>query len=521
MYRVVIADDEALIRKGLRELVEWDALGLEVSGEAANGIEALKFVKLFKPHVLITDVKMPEMDGIALVKEIKKLGSDIKIIIISAHSDYTFLNKAIKLGVDSYLLKPIDNDELTSNLADMVNNIEKEIFQSTQQRQGVELLKSNILNRFVTNSISLEEFKEKSSFLGIALEAEQYICAVGSMDASVSNKFGDDGQTALYAIHNICSEIIDADGISFIGSNGRIVLIFCGGNYKDLRDTVKDVLMNTEEKILKNLGISLTLGAGITVSRAEDIWKSYDLAVKCLEYSMLIENSGVIWHDRIEHLDTQSGYQIDVNYDLLENFIRSGKTDEFFSYVDRIFEAMSSESAIPADYIRGFVVRLAIRIIDVFKELSVNQSGFIAVADLKYAELLSIRKINDFYQWFDLLCRKMFDEAGNLQKTGSNVVRSVVSYIENHYAERLTLKQIAGAFYINTSYLGQIFKRETGESFTDYVNKYRIRKATELLSDPSYKIYEVAEKVGFTDYHYFLKIFKKITGVNPTEIKNH
>ena len=115
MYRVVIADDESIIRKGLRELVEWDALGLEVSGEAANGVEALEFVKSFKPHILITDIKMPEMDGISLIKAIKELGSDIKIIIISAHSDYAFLKKAIKLGVESYLLKPIDNDELTSN----------------------------------------------------------------------------------------------------------------------------------------------------------------------------------------------------------------------------------------------------------------------------------------------------------------------------------------------------------------------------------------------------------------------
>jgi len=521
MYRVVIADDESIIRKGLRELVEWDALGLEVSGEAANGVEALEFVKSFKPHILITDIKMPEMDGISLIKAIKELGSDIKIIIISAHSDYAFLKKAIKLGVESYLLKPIDNDELTSNLADLVDSIEKEILQSTQRRQGVELLRTNTLNRLITNRISMEEFKEKAMFLGIDLEAEQYICAACSTEGPASKKFGSDKETALYAIHNICAEITGDTATPFIGPNDRIVFLFRGGKQENLRDTVDDALSNMEKQILKYLGIALTFGAGMAVGCVEDVWKSYDLAIKCLEYSMFLGNSAVIWYDRIERPDSQPNYKLDVNYELLGNLIRLGKKEEFFSYLDGVFESMTSVSLISADYVRNFMVRLVIRTFDVFKELPINQTVTAEIADLKYAELLSFGKINDFRQWFSRICGKMFDEAGRFQKTGASVVRNAISYIESHYTERLTLKQLADAFYINTSYLGQIFKRETGESFTNYINKYRIQKAKELLCTPGFKVYEVADKVGFTDYHYFLKIFKKIAGVNPTDIKNN
>ena len=236
MYKVIIADDESIIRKGLRELVDWEALGLSLSAEATDGAEALELVKDLEPHILITDIKMPDMDGITLIKNIKESGSNTKIIIISAYSDYEFLKKAILLGVESYLLKPIDNDELTALLGDIITKLNKEI--------------------------------------------------------------------------------------SF-----------------------------------------------------------------------------------------------------------------------------------------------------------------------------------------------------NTQVKGTGVVRSVTSYIEEHYAERITLTLMADMLGMNPSYLGQLFRRETGESFADYINNYRIGKAKELLLDPRFKIYEVALKVGFTDYNYFLKIFRKITGVSPKEIK--
>ena len=126
MYRVIIADDEPVIRRGLRETIEWDALGLEVAGEAADGAEALKLIREIRPEILITDIRMPEMDGIELIREIKKLELNTKITILSGYSDYDYLKAAIRLGVDNYLLKPIDNDELVSNLKNAVSEIEKE-----------------------------------------------------------------------------------------------------------------------------------------------------------------------------------------------------------------------------------------------------------------------------------------------------------------------------------------------------------------------------------------------------------
>lgn len=185
MYRVIIVDDEPVIRRGLRETIEWDALGLEVAGEAADGIEALKLIRETRPEILITDIRMPEMDGIELIREVKKLDLNIKITILSGYSDYDYLKAAIRLGVDNYLLKPIDNDELISNLRNAVDEIEKEAAVSLQIRQGTVLLRSNTLRRLVIGNINDEELREKAEFLRIPLEEDRYVCAVCTVSRQV------------------------------------------------------------------------------------------------------------------------------------------------------------------------------------------------------------------------------------------------------------------------------------------------------------------------------------------------
>lgn len=400
MYRVLIVDDEPVIRKGLRDTIEWDSLGLEISGEACNGAEALALIQANRPHILITDIRMPGMDGIELVKTIRDLGMNIKIIILSGFSDYAFLKEAIRLGVESYLLKPIDNDELISNLVDAVNNIEKEILRATQLSQGIELLRSNTLNRLVTNAIGRGEFEEKASFLDVSLTAERFLCAVCIAEDEKNGVFGYGEPLVALAIRNICDVLAKGMSITFIDAKNRVVLLFSGGREEEMRAAADGILENVAKQALENCGISIVTNVGITVSTPEDIWKSYA--------------SATVRFDR---------------------------------------ERMAAE----ADQLEG--------------------------------------------KW-------------------SNAVDRTLAYIVAHYHEALTLKQVAYVCDINTSYLGQIFKKETGESFTNYVNKYRIKKAKELLSHSSLRVYEIAEKVGFTDYHYFLRIFKKITGIIPTETRS-
>jgi len=517
MYRVLIVDDEPIVRKGLRETIEWDNLDMEISGEACNGVEAMDIIGATPPHILITDVKMPEMDGMELVRAIRKRGLNIKVIILSGYSDYAYLKEAIKLGVDSYLLKPIDNDELSMNLTDAVKSIEKTGFQTTQQSPGTELLKANVMNRLVTNGISMREFEEKATFLGIALEAKRYLCAVCLADF-LSRGLSDDAHLSLAAIKNACDERLQRSGVSFVDARGRIVLLFFGEDADTLRDAAQTALDSVVSYVSGPLGMTIFIGAGTQVSTLDTIWKSYDSAAKCLDYSVFIENSGVLWHDAVAPSDPQDTMEIHVNYGFLRSLVKSGKKDLLFSYLDEIFSVLSSSHAVSVDYIRNFIMKLAIEIIRYF-QITENTTDVSTAVDFDYAALLTIRRVKAFKEWLYQLCEKLFAETTSLQGKNRGAVHFVVSHIEENYWKGISLKQIAALYHVNTSYLGQIFKKEMGESFTSYINGYRIQKAKELLACSGLKVYEIAEKVGFTDYYYFLKIFKKIAGANPSEMR--
>ncbi len=515
MYRVLIVDDEPMIRKGLRETVEWDSLGLEISGEAGDGISALEIIDSNPPHILITDIKMPEMDGIGLIRAIKELGLDMKIMILSGYSDFEYMKDAIKLGVDSYLLKPIDNDELTMNLSDAVRSIERTKLLNTRQLQGFELLRLNLLNRLITNNIRMKEFEDKASFLGLSLEAKQYLAAVCCVDFS-GGEFRDNEQLALFAVQNICVELTRDSDVVFIDAKGRIVILFLDDTASLLYKAAEAVLNKLTSYVPEHLGVSALIGAGTHISTLEDVWASYDSAVRSLEYSAFIVNNGVIWHKDIV-LDSDTTASVNVDYDLIKELLTNGEKEEFCACMDGIFRELQGR-VVTVDYIRNIVIRLIIEITGIFRSTE-TQADYSVAASYDYTLLLKLRSVKEFKDYFYFLCEKLFDKSTSLQRQSRGVVDLVVARIEEYYYENLTLSQMAADYHINTSYLGQVFKKEKGVSFTSYINGFRIKKAKELLTDPGLKVYEIAEKVGFTDYHYFLKIYKKFTGANPTDLR--
>ena len=399
MYRVFLVDDEPLICKGLRETVEWDSLGLEIAGEAHNGVEAMELIAATHPHILITDIRMPGMDGISLIKAIREQDLNIRIIILSGYSDYQFLKEAIRLGVDGYLLKPIDTDELISNLNNLVNTIEKEQLQTLRLYQGLELLRANTLNRLVTGQIGRSEFDEKAAFLDISLDAEHYLCAVYAPAPEADDADAGMDPGAVLAMQRACHPLTEGNGITFIDSKNHLVFLFYGSSEAGVADSAKAVLACVAAQALEGSGAAPETRTGPMVHTLEEIARSYAAATEGFEPE------------------------------------------------------------------------------------------------------------------------KPLLEVDPLDSRWKCVVSRTVDYVSAHYHEALSLKQIACDCGINTSYLGQVFRKAMGDSFTNYVNGYRIRKAKELLASTNLKVYEVSERVGFTDYHYFLKIYKKVTGSVPTDTR--
>ena len=518
MYRVIIVDDEPVIRRGLRETIEWDSLGLEVAGEAADGIEALRLIKAIRPEILITDIRMPDMDGIRLIQEVKKLDFDVKITILSGYSDYDYLKAAIRLGVDNYLLKPIDNDELISNLKNAVSEIEREAVIDLQIRQGSELLRTTTLRRLVTGNISPDELKEKADFLGISIGAEGWMCAVCSLNRQLPTDRRE--QLSRDLMRDMTGSLPEDRLIAFADADGNLaLLVACDGSPDD-----RIKLQRALELVVANAAgereLALMIGVGRPVERIEDIPHSYQSAKESLEYGAFLKNSGVIWYDGVPEASLPERAFDRIDFEKLKNFIRRGEQEALKSYLDDELVALTTETTPSINQTRNLLMHIAVRMTDCFREIYGSMNAFRAPMDFDFARLFTLRRFSEMRQWLFRLCGELFSKNEAVLGRSNSVVGMAVAYITEHYREGVTLKQVAADCHINTSYLGQVFRKETGSAFTDYVNALRIQEAQRLLSNPTLKVYEVAEQVGFTDYHYFLKIFKKVTGITPTDLRN-
>lgn len=518
MYRVIIVDDEPIIRRGLRETIEWDSLGLEVAGEAANGVEALRLVRSVRPELLITDIRMPEMDGLQLIREVRKLDFDVKITILSGYSDYDYLKAAIKLGVDNYLLKPIDNDELISNLKNAVSEIEKEAIVDLRNRQGSELLRANTLRRLVTGNISPEELREKADFLDISVTAETYLCAVIAVNPQISMPLRE--QACRDMADDVAEAFPGVRPIAFVDSEGNLVLLMALDSAPEDRVCIQAALNGIVDRAGRTYRSQLMIGVGQPVNRLEDAPISYAGACESLEYGIFMQGSGVIWYDGVPEVPSPGRTLDRFDFDRLEEFIRKGDQAGAQAHLDEALAGVIRDAALSPKQAQNLLMHIAVRMTECFRDIYGSMNAYREPTEFDFAGLFGLRHFSDMRQWLLALCARLFSDNAQVLGRSASLVGLAVGYIANHYKEGVTLKQVAADCHINTSYLGQIFRKEMGCAFTDYVNALRIREAQRLLANPTLKVYEVAEQVGFTDYHYFLKIFKKVTGSTPRDMRS-
>jgi two-component system response regulator YesN len=511
----MIVDDEQLIRRGLRETIDWDLLGLEVAAEASNGEEALELIKKIKPQIIITDVKMPIMDGIQLIKEVDRLEIKTKIIILSGYNEYEYLKEAIKYNVESYLLKPINQEELISIIKSTIINIEKEINIDLQNRQGIQAIRNNTLNRLITNNISISEFKEKSRMFNTTVKNCKYHVLVGIInpyDTEETKIWKQDNYLKLYGVMNICEEILEKDNsIVFTDNNGQVVILLENRDKEELEKLIKEIL----HKIHKYLSISLVIGVG-SATTLNDLHYSYNKVLNSLEYGIITGNENIIYAR--DNDDVETSEDLNIDYNNMKNLIVSRDSHQLTKYIEEYLTSLSIKK-INIDGIRERVIEIVIYITKIMDDILENKAKLNRLK-VEYTKLLKINRLDTMIQWLSSYCNNVIDNINkSMNNKGNKLINNVIEYIQENYFKNITLKSLSEIFDINTSYLGQLFKKQVGISYAEYVNQYRVKKAIEYLKDTNLKVYEICEEVGFTNYQYFIKIFKKYTGYTPSDYK--
>lgn len=506
MYKVMLVDDEKLITEGLKNLIDWEKLNLEVVATANNGEEALRKLKEEKVHIVITDINMPVMTGLDLIKEVKGKDNKTNFIILSGYDEFSYAKKAIEYGVDSYILKPIDEEELEKTLIKLLARIEK----SKKEKKDV-LYKNTKLLQFINGKINKEEILKIEDELNIPLRGKSY-----TVSSIILNKKNEDGK--YINIDEIIEEYSGRNYELLHKFDGQTILI----NSWDLDVKNEDILKYfnfIKDKLIEKIEGDVFIAVGDVTKDIDLLKNSLNSSNKLKKY-ILTEGTNICLTSEdvtnIKDYKTNFSKEIErLNKIIIE---KDGSGAKMF------LEGLIDDIALTPKNIYDLSIRVVMLIDKISDEFKVDKKYVKDSLSSNIVELCSESTRDSIKAFLVSEIEELISVMYSTTKRYSPVVSQIVSNIEERYSEELSLKTLAYQYNINSSYLGRIFTKEVGMSFSDYLNKVKNTKAKELILETNMKINDIAKAIGYTDTSYFYRKFKKYYGICPStlrEMKNY
>lgn len=498
MIKVLLVDDEPNVRHGVKMMIPWDELGLTVIDEGEDGDDGLQKIMSLDPDIVIADVKMPGMTGIEMIEAAVKNGFSGKCLILSGYSDFSYAQSAMSLGVKKFILKPVDEDELIDALKLLTKEISGERLDRVTMRKGSEYMNEQLVRALLLGEDKTIEKSDISSYSHKSYSAV-IICAAEEMSSEERNYL-------LSSVKKTLEKDCGADVITPEFS-GLTVALFKDWKQSRLVDFLTDLIDEYVGKIFITVGRSVTNPADIRLSYAE--------ADKLLKNRFMYMHRGVVTAET-----AASGEESSVETDELISgiyaYIEINDIEKLEAALER-FQMSLCSGSYTAERIKVVCIRA---VMDIKARLIKN------MGEKKTEQFLNdefINKIGEKTSLFDIieLMKKTFTDLSvtHFGKTTRSAMERVVQYIQSNYARELRLEQLATIFGYNRAYLGKVFHQYTGENFNNYLDRIRITEAKRLLAEDKYKVYEVAEMVGYTNINYFHNKFKKYVGISPLNYK--
>lgn len=514
MYQVLIADDEALIRDGLKYIVDWEQYGFTIGGEAANGEEALRFILAKQPELVLLDIRMPKLQGLEVVKAAREQDFKGKFIILSGYSDFCYAQEAIRYGVDFYLTKPLDEDALSEALAKIKLSLDSE---TRNQDNFVHLRKKArnvILHELVTGAAPEERLTEADA-AELELAADVYQVVIYE---NFSRKLG----SLSYSFADLL-KVTNRDEHTFHHfEEDQKDVILLKGTYalKRFQDFLEHYNAATPPQKGSPMD-TLFLAYGRPVHSLEEVCLSYEDARRLiarrffcvqgqhtLSYEELPDISQATLKLQPEKLSEYTDYIIGY----LQTFNRKNVAQTLSGLEDYLYNVQNDIAEVKL-FLTDLYLRIKEKINLVYNTLTIpfpTNSTVIDFIDKKFYMYEIIQFLSEQFEM-------VMNATGNPSR--SNVLDDILYYIDHNYQNNIKLETIAPLFGYNSAYLGKIFNKTVGESFNSYVDHMRIEHSKELLLQNSYKVYEIAERVGYRNVDYFHKKFRKYVGESPAEFR--
>lgn len=521
-YKVFLVEDEIVAREGIRNAIDWPAIGFEFCGEASDGELALSRIEETKPDVLITDIKMPFMDGLQLSKIIREHMPWIKIIILSGYDEFAYAQLALKIGVTEYLLKPVSSTdivEVLNRVATMLDHEKSERERLRELRSQVEysvlVRREQLLLRLVLGGISSSDAIEQGQHLGLDLLAPYYLVMLIKITLCDDNQpyDYDTCQRIEAAVTNLIRN--SADILFTKRDMEALVLILKGDAADQLQQEAGFWAELLQKQGADDTACRLYIGIGSPQERLSDLHRSFVQAV--IETKAATGSPYVIDpHAREAPAELQK-----VDHQELENYLKFGELSDFDSFFERHLRSIC-EAALQSALVLHYLLL----------EVCLTTAQF--VSDLDGAEEHATPEIHQIEALLPRLTTVDHIRAELKQVIGAalvfrdnqvnhlrtQIIQQAKAYIDSHFSDPdLQMNEIARRFNLSPGHFSTVFSQEVGETFRDYTNTLRLNRAKELLRTTNIKCAEVAYQSGYNDAHYFSAFFKRKTGFTPQEFR--
>lgn len=545
MIKVLIVDDNKIERESLHACIDWSSIGAEIIGEAGNGFAALEIIVRDQPDILITDIKMPHMDGIELARKAASMCPKIKIIFLTGFEEFELAKDAVKVHALGYVLKPVSTSDFYDILKEAIdatiqNNLaqEKERNLKRQLTETLPILKDKFIRDLLLGIEDTDEAKlaQKVEFLGLRIKSGRFLVLVIRFD-DYENTFAPISEAQKHIIIIAASNIIKSLISPFIDNyfitsncsyrNGYELSVILNFDLKEVLDDIRffndieNVCQEIQDRILSECGFGITVGISNLASNLSDLNNLYEQALLASSHKFYKGKGNII---KYRDINMKAENLTTINYLYYESeitkLLKAGNHDGITILIDKLFSQVC-EINVSIKYVQNIFIEIVCAIKRALMDTGEDADSIIKDTLFISDKLLKLETIHDIRNCICEICKSVLEYFEEKRKDVQTIrVNKVIELMHKHIESNISIDEIARQVYLTQNYLRRIFKEKTGENLLEYFTRLKMEKGKELLINTNLKINEIAKRVGYESTSYFCSLFKSYTNYTPKEYKD-
>ena len=531
LYRIMLVDDEEEVRKAIIRKIAWEQLGFVMVGDAENGEDALEKLEQLEPDVVMTDIRMPYMDGLTLSARIRDKYPSLKILIFSGYDDFEYAKQAIKLNVTEYILKPVNGEELTQ----ILNRIRISLDEEIEQRRNITALQKSylgslpilrdlFLNDLVRRTTDIDTVVPKLREYGIdILDARKWLAVVihiEQIEQSEIQVLSQHQELIPISVRGLVEDHLKSYCRNAIFNSADGITVIVAVDENNTQTGLINLLNDICKESKRVLEVSITVGVGHSCNSLKEISRSYQSAVDALGYRAIVGIGKTIYINDVEPVICGK-LQLDVKSEAeLTAAVKFGPK-ELISNVIQSLVAHMDEVKVHARQYQAYMLSIVNCITRTMQQYDLDIGEMFDSENWYTAIMEGIYRKEEFAEWLLPIALRM-NEALNHERdnTARKVILNAKEYILEHYSDpELSVETLCRYLHMSPAYFSTMFKKETGQTYINYLTQVRLDKAVELLNETDEKTYMIAQKVGYQEQNYFSYVFKKWYGISPTKYR--